>query len=626
MPTSPAAVGRAVTTRDASRYEARRLRAHGAGAGPGLFSHERRVALFVWGCVSLPVVAVAACFATTPGRYLVIFAVVASGFYTTPALVNTWLAARRAPAGDALAFWLWTGAIVTMYGIGCAMIAGVVTGMHAPTAVALAAVATVSLLLMTSIVVMVRGRSGARAISVDLIESAMSVIVIVAPLGLLWGESVLRSETHWYAVPASLAVPCMVFGVYWAVLLYIRLVDRCAIGTIGVALAVVGLANAVLQTAQGVTGFALPAVPLLVLHGLCMSLVGFIPLYVPDRISAGLDRLPPQNQVRGAWLPAALMLAGLPILLATTVAVRDRYAWAPYYSLAVAGVLLLLASLRQLAAVRETRRLYGQIQRAAETRRQLLAQVVQRTDDDRHRVAAQLHEQAVSAYATFVSFMQNGALAPPAAGRPLAGASAIVRDELGKQAESLRRLMLAVQPLQVDRSGSRSLDTPIRAYVDGLYGDRRAPVQEVAIGDDLVLDWATETVVLRIIQEAVNNVWRHSQASRLAVTIGADAGGIVIEVADDGVGFDPAGTLFESGIAVMRSLAGLGDGEVAVDSAPGRGTRIRACLGGPLPAPDPVPDPAPSGPPRLRLVTGTGEPDGRDAPPTRDAGVSVGEA
>ena len=622
MPTSPAAVGRAVTTRDASRYAVRRSWTGGVGVDPGLFSHERRVGMFVWMCVSLPVVAVVAYFATTPGRYLVIFAVVASGFYTTPALVNTWQAARRAPEGDALAFWLWTGAIVTMYAIGCAMIGGVVTGVHAPTAVALAAVATVSLLLMTSIVVMVRGRSGARAISVDLIESAMSVIVIVAPLGLLWGESVLRSETHWYAVPASLAVPCMVFGVYWAVLLYIRLVDRCAIGTIGVALAVVGLANAVIQTAQGVSGFTLPAVPLLVLHGLCMSLLGFIPLYVPDRISAGLDRLPPQSQVRGAWLPAALMLAGLPILFMTTVAVRGRYAWAPYYSLAVAGVLLVLAALRQLAAVRETRRLYGQLQRAAETRRHLLAQVVQRTDEDRHRVAAQLHEQAVAAYATFVSFMQTGALSPAAAGRPLAGASAIVRDELGKQAESLRRLMLAVQPLQVDRSGSRSLDTPIRAYVDRLYGDRRAPVQEVAVDDDLVLDWATETVVLRIVQEAVSNVWRHSQASRLAVIIGADEGVVAIEVIDDGVGFDPAATLFESGIAVMRSLAGLGDGEVAVDSAPGRGTRIRARLGGQLPAPNPVPP----GPPRLRLVTGTDEPDRRDASDGCDAGLSVGEA
>ena len=75
----------------------------------------------------------------------------------------------------------------------------------------------------------------------------------------------------------------------------------------------------------------------------------------------------------------------------------------------------MLAALRQLAAARETRRLYGEVERAAETRRELLAQLMQRTDEDRHRVAAQLHEQAVSAYASFVSFMQAHARGAPGA-------------------------------------------------------------------------------------------------------------------------------------------------------------------------------------------------------------------
>jgi signal transduction histidine kinase len=581
MATSPNAEGRAGVAR---LFAHMRQPAPIGGAPPGVFSPQMRRCARVWVCVSLPVVAIAGHFATTPQRYLVVFVVCAAGFYTTPALFHTWLAARRAPVRDKPCFWLWLAAIVIMYCMGLAILAGTATGVRVGPVAGPVGVAVVSVLLMTATVLMVRSRSGGRAVSVDMIEGAMSMIVIVAPLGLVWGEQVIHAQETWYAIPAALAVPCTVFGVYWAVQLYLRLGGASgAIGSIGVALASFGFLNAVGQTAQGVTGFALPPVPLLVLQGLCMSLLGFVPLYVPDRISPGLNRLPPQQQVRGAWLPAALVLVGLPVLLVTTLAMRDRHAWAPLYSLGVAGVLLVLAALRQLAGVRETQRLYGRLEQAAETRRQLLAQVMQRSDDDRHRVAAQLHEQAVAAYATFVSFMQAGSLVPTNGSPSMIGASAIVRDELGKQAESLRKLMLAMQPLEVGRSRTGTLSTPIRAYVDGLYGDRVAPTLVVTMDDDLVLDWATETIVLRIVQEAVSNVWRHSEATRLDVTIGAEDRAVVVRVTDDGVGFAPRDALFESGIGVMRSLASLGHGTVEIDSTPRRGTQVTVRLG---PAPD----------------------------------------
>jgi signal transduction histidine kinase len=338
-----------------------------------------------------------------------------------------------------------------------------------------------------------------------------------------------------------------------------------------------------------------------------MSLLLLMPLFVPARISPGLDRLPPQDQVRGAWLPALLMLVGLPALVATTLLLRDRHEWAPLYSLGVTGVLLALGAVRQLAAVRETRRLYHQVEQAAAARRELLAQVMQRADDDRHRVAAQLHEQAVSAYSSFVSYIQMSSLGRSGAEGTAGGVSTLVRDELRDQAESLRRLMLAVQPLEVDRPRCHSLSAPIHAYVDGLYDDRCTPRHTVTVDDAVVLDWATETVVLRIVQEAVRNVWRHSEASRLDVTIGADAGVVVVEVADDGVGFDPAAVLFESGIAAMRSFALLGQGSITIDSAPGRGTRVSARLGeatADVAAGDGWPEAEEAARPRLHLLPG----------------------
>jgi signal transduction histidine kinase len=197
----------------------------------------------------------------------------------------------------------------------------------------------------------------------------------------------------------------------------------------------------------------------------------------------------------------------------------------------------------------------------------------------------------------------------------VASASAQVRDELRQQAESLRQLMMAVQPLEVDRRHAQSLSAPIRAYIDGLYGDRRAPTPQITVDEDLVLDWSVETVLLRIVQEAVRNVWRHSRASLVEVTVAAEDNVILLTVADNGVGFDPAKVLFESGIGVMRSFALLVQGTLTVDSAPGRGTRVTARLGATAPRErsrgndadiadgDLECDAAPAAP-RLRLVAG----------------------
>ena len=589
--------------RDATLLPGENTRRGDQGNGAWVFSDRLRRAFVLWAVLSLPVVAVFAHLARTPSEYLVVFALLASGLYTTPALVNTWLAARRTPSPDHCCWWLWLAALVLMYGVGLAMVVGASTALRAPTELSAFVIATIAVLLMTSLVLMVRARSGGRAMSIDLIESLISVIVITAPAALLWGETVLDAEAHWYALPAAIAVPCMVFGVYWAVLLVTRLRGEAGpIGALGLALALLGLVNAVVQTAQGVTGFGLPSGPVLVLHGLCMGLLSFIPLYVPAALSPGLDRLPPHSQVRAAWVPAALMLAGMPVLVAATLAVRHRYAWAPVYSLVVAAVLVALAALRQLAGMRETRRLYGQVERANETRRELLAQVMQRSDDDRHRVAAQLHEQAVSAYATFVSFMQTSALVGAGTGAPMAGASVLVRDELGKQAESLRQLMLAVQPLAAERPDqrpARGLSAAIRAYMDNLYGDRRVPCLTVTVDETLVLDWSTETIVLRIVQEAVRNVRRHSRASKVVVTIRADGKVVEVRVVDDGQGFDVGSTLFESGIEVMRSCARLADGSLEIDSAPGRGARVIARLGSEPMAPEDESEPRVV---RLRLV------------------------
>jgi signal transduction histidine kinase len=175
----------------------------------------------------------------------------------------------------------------------------------------------------------------------------------------------------------------------------------------------------------------------------------------------------------------------------------------------------------------------------------------------------------------------------------------MLRDDLAKQAESLRQLMLAIRPMAMERTPSDNLGPPIQAYLDSLYGDTPTPALDVTVDHDVVLDWITETIVSRIVQEAIHNIWRHSSATHITVTIRGVDGQVEIRVSDDGSGFDPKANLFESGIAAMRSFAAFANGSLHVESAPGDGTTVVACLGEPPPRPRHKARPRT---PRLRLV------------------------
>jgi signal transduction histidine kinase len=543
--------------------------------------------------VFLTVPLVTALSATVHGQREYVFAFVffASGFFTTPALVVAWLGIRRVPAPDRRWLVSWFVGLALTYATGIGMLVGLATGWQTGNRTGGPVVGLIASLFILTSVGLVRSRSGRRTLTVDVLEAAMALVVIMAPCALIWGDRVLEAKAEWFAWPAALALVAVVTGVYWTIALFVRLGPEAGVlEASGIVLTLVGSADAAAQLAQGVSGFTLPAPPLIALHATCMAMLFLVPLHVPRKLGAGLDRLPPQAQVRGGGLVALMTLVGVPVLLGVTAwtAGRDGGSndWAPAFALGALATLLALGALRHLATVRETRRLYAQVERASDERRALLGRVMERADEDRHRVAAQLHEQAVSAYASFVSFIQACGPGGPAAGVPdssVNGASTLVRDNLARHADSLRQLMLAIQPLESSVRGSQTLAAPIHAYLDNLYGDRRAPHLTVEVQEGLHLDWINETIALRIVQEAVRNVWRHSEAANVDVSIGmsrTEDGVVVVRVADDGVGFDPEATLFESGIGAMREFAAVLGGSTTVTSAPGAGTTVTAWLGG----------------------------------------------
>jgi signal transduction histidine kinase len=87
-----------------------------------------------------------------------------------------------------------------------------------------------------------------------------------------------------------------------------------------------------------------------------------------------------------------------------------------------------------------------------------------------------------------------------------------------------------------------------------------------------------EIALFRICQETMNNIARHARAESVLIQLGAEGDDIVIDIEDDGVGFDPAGPAKKDrphyGLLGIRERAELLGGRASVESAPGKGTRV----------------------------------------------------
>ena len=138
--------------------------------------------------------------------------------------------------------------------------------------------------------------------------------------------------------------------------------------------------------------------------------------------------------------------------------------------------------------------------------------------------------------------------------------------------EHLRLLARDLRPLQLSDLG---LGECLRTLATGINGDGLNV--EVTIPDAIPrLDEDTEVAVYRVAQEALANAVRHAAASRVTVTLEAHDGVLVLEVGDDGRGFERAALARAAlGLVAMEERAtGLG-GTLRVRSAPGAGTTVR---------------------------------------------------
>ncbi len=226
------------------------------------------------------------------------------------------------------------------------------------------------------------------------------------------------------------------------------------------------------------------------------------------------------------------------------------------------------------------RSLFQFLQDRDEDRSRLMRRTNAAIEGERNRIARDLHDGPVQGVSA-ASLSLEAALLMIRAGDVDQGVEVLtkIREELAGEADALRRLMSGLRPPVLEERGLLAAlrETLVRFGADqGVDTDFSGRV-DVPLPEDL------ETLAYRVVQEALSNVAKHSEATHVGVIVEANDSQLRVEVEDDGQGFDAAlardflrdGRV---GLASMRERVELASGSLVVRSSPGRGTSIIASL------------------------------------------------
>jgi two-component system nitrate/nitrite sensor histidine kinase NarX len=202
---------------------------------------------------------------------------------------------------------------------------------------------------------------------------------------------------------------------------------------------------------------------------------------------------------------------------------------------------------------------------------------------ERDRIAREMHDSLAQILG--VTHLRLRALAgwPEVAGSPRIAVE--LADLAGLTEEAYHDVREAILGLRESTSVDRGLVESLRAYLEKYSHQSGVKAHlETSLDVDPSLGPGTEIQLIRVIQEALTNVRKHSGASSAVVRMSNGGEALTIVVEDDGRGFDLTGTLLGRdgyGLHTMRERMELIGGTLTIDSAPGGGTRITASIPSP---------------------------------------------
>lgn len=248
----------------------------------------------------------------------------------------------------------------------------------------------------------------------------------------------------------------------------------------------------------------------------------------------------------------------------------SRASWTSWLVHAVQVLVILAAT---YAVLRAWRRKTAH----AEAMARLVERVVVAEDQERRRVAYDLHDGVAQLIVSAKQHLDTCADLGPAAGERAARELTVGIERLDQAIVETRRVLLALRPAAVETDGLAS------AARQSLDQSAREAGWEVDFAEDLGdarLPSTVETAAFRIMQEALSNARKHAGARRVDVALHREADWLQLTVRDSGCGMPPgdAGHGRGLGLASMRERAQLLGGTCTIRTEPSGGTLVHARL------------------------------------------------
>jgi two-component system NarL family sensor kinase len=235
--------------------------------------------------------------------------------------------------------------------------------------------------------------------------------------------------------------------------------------------------------------------------------------------------------------------------------------------------LIMALVLLYLVKIGFTYRLTRSLHNVQEEREQLLVTALAAADRERTLIASDLHDGVVQGLAGASYSLTDTANRTRAAGQPeVADSLAETARSLRQWVRELRSLIVTVTPPALHSEGLEATLTDLMATLEA----RRIDVDlDVRVGEGLTE--TGESLVYRVAQEAVRNIVRHANATRVHVVVADEDGWLQLQITDDGQGFDPSVSARRQGSVGLPLLAALVQergGSLRVASATASGTSV----------------------------------------------------